>query len=56
MYDGWRRFGCHQPMSIPDNQTIMVPLLRFASDGNEHRVFEAVEHLAGTLNLSAEGR
>src|SRR6266702_677359 len=41
-------------MSIPDYQTLMLPLLRLASDGNEHRISEAFEHLARTFNLSAD--
>jgi restriction system protein len=41
-------------MSIPDYQSLMLPLLRLASDGNEHRISEAAEHLARTFNLSAD--
>jgi restriction system protein len=33
-------------MSIPDYQTIMLPLLRFASDGYEHASREPVDFLA----------
>lgn len=41
-------------MSIPDYQALMLPLLRFAADGKEHRFREAVEHLARELNVSDE--
>lgn len=43
-------------MAIPDYQTIMLPLLNFASDGDEHRFREAVEALAGYFGLSEEER
>lgn len=43
-------------MTIPDYQTIMLPLLGFASDGNEHRFREAVEALAEHFDLNAEER
>ena len=33
-------------MSIPDFQTIMLPLLELASDGKEHKLSAAIEHLA----------
>ena len=34
----------------------MLPLLRFASDGNEHTLREAVEELAEQLKLTEEER
>ncbi len=43
-------------MTIPDFQTIMLPLLRFASDGNEHRFREAVEDLATHFGLTDSER
>lgn len=43
-------------MTIPDYQSIMLPLLQFASDGKEHQIKEAVEALAGYFDLSAEER
>jgi restriction system protein len=43
-------------MAIPDYQTIMLPLLDFASDGREHRFREAVEALAGRFGLGEEER
>jgi restriction endonuclease Mrr len=30
-------------MAIPDYQSIMLPLLRVASDGNEHQISEATQ-------------
>jgi restriction system protein len=43
-------------MTIPDFQTIMLPLLQLASDGNEHSIHEAVERLAGHFELSEDER
>ncbi len=43
-------------MAIPDYQSVMLPLLRFASDGNEHTLGEAVEELAEQLKLTEEER
>jgi restriction system protein len=43
-------------MSIPDYQTIMLPLLRFLSDGLEHLVSEAVEAMSGEFALSPDER
>lgn len=39
-------------MPIPDYQTLMLPLLRFAGDGREHRARDAVEALAKEFSLS----
>lgn len=41
-------------MAIPDYQTIMLPLLRFAGDGEVHSKREAVELLAKQFKLSDE--
>lgn len=41
-------------MAIPDYQTIMLPLLKFASDEKEHTIHEAVKTLSEQFNLSAE--
>lgn len=41
-------------MAIPDFQTIMLPLLQYASDGNEHSVFETIEHLSNVFNLTED--
>ena len=39
-------------MAIPDYQTIMLPLLKLASDGKDHRISEATEELAKSFGLS----
>ena len=43
-------------MAIPDYQSIMLPLLRFAGDSKEHSFREAIEFLAEEFNLSEEDR
>jgi restriction system protein len=43
-------------MPIPDYETIMLPLLRFMSDGEEHAMREVIEHLANEFNLSDDER
>jgi restriction system protein len=43
-------------MSIPDFQTIMLPLLELASDGKEHKLSDAIEHLATYFNLTDNER
>ena len=43
-------------MAIPDYQTLMLPVLKLASDGNEHKFSKAVEVLADEFNLSTEER
>jgi restriction system protein len=43
-------------MAIPDYQTIMLPLLKFASDEKEHSIHEAIKLLADQFNLSPEER
>ncbi|MGH7405548.1 MAG: restriction endonuclease [Candidatus Methylomirabilales bacterium] len=43
-------------MAIPDYQSIMLPLLRFAADGNEHSLREAIEGLAEKFRLSEAER
>jgi restriction system protein len=39
-------------MSIPGYQDFMLPLLRIAADGMEHRVAEAMETLALQLGIT----
>lgn len=39
-------------MAVPDFQSLMLPLLRFAGDGKEHSLSEAREFLAGELGLT----
>jgi restriction system protein len=43
-------------MPIPDYQSIMLPLLKFAGDKKEHSIREAIEHIANLFNLSEEER
>jgi restriction system protein len=43
-------------MPIPDYQSIMLPLLIFAGDGNEHSLREAVDRLAEKYGLTPEER
>lgn len=43
-------------MTIPDYQTIMLPLLLILKDGQEHTLAELRESLAGSFSLSAEER
>lgn len=39
-------------MAIPDYQTVMLPLLKLTSDGNEHQIHEAVTILAAEFKLT----
>jgi restriction system protein len=43
-------------MAIPDYQTLMLPLLRLAADGADHRFRDAVETLATEFALSPDER
>lgn len=43
-------------MAIPDYQTLMLPVLKLASDGKEHKFSQAVETLANEFALTAEER
>jgi restriction system protein len=43
-------------MSIPDYQTLMLPLLRLAGDSQEHRLREGIERLATEFGLTDEER
>jgi restriction system protein len=43
-------------MAVPDYQTLMLPLLRVASDKGEHTLREAVEDLAKEFRLSDQDR
>jgi restriction system protein len=43
-------------MAIPDYQSVMLPLLRLAEDGQEHSAREAVEKLADHFGLSEDER
>ncbi len=41
-------------MAIPDYQSIMLPLLQFLKDGQEHSLREAYDSLSGHFSLSEE--
>lgn len=41
---------------IPDYQTCMLPLLKYAKDNNEHKFSDAVDYLSNQFNLSQEER
>jgi len=43
-------------MAIPDYQSLMLPLLKFLADKEEHKTREAVEKLSDEFNLSEEER
>jgi Mrr N-terminal domain/Inorganic pyrophosphatase len=43
-------------MAIPDYQTVMLPLLRFAADKREHSTREAIEELANHFSLTEDER
>jgi Mrr N-terminal domain/Protein of unknown function DUF262 len=43
-------------MAVPDFQTLMLPLLELAGDGQQHTSSEAVESLAQRFQLSADDR
>ena len=43
-------------MTIPDYQSIMLPLLKYANDSQEHSLREVVEALADEFNLSSDER
>jgi restriction system protein len=43
-------------VTIPDYQTLMLPLLRLAADGADHKVRDAVEQLAVQFSLTADER
>jgi restriction system protein len=43
-------------MAVPDYQSLMLPLLKIAGDGNEHSKNEAIERLAQQFGLSEDER
>ena len=43
-------------MAVPDFQTLMLPLLKLASDGQQHTLAETVEQLALQFHLSEHDR
>jgi restriction system protein len=43
-------------MGVPDFQSVMLPLLKFSSDKNEHSSRESIEYLGQEFNLTEEDR
>jgi restriction system protein len=43
-------------MAIPDYQTVMLPLLRFAADNSEHKIREAIDVLANEFKITEAER
>ena len=43
-------------MTIPDYQTIMLPLLKVAGDKKEHSIREAIDHIGDLFKLSEQER
>lgn len=43
-------------MALPDYQTVMLPLLRLAADGQEHSLRETIERLANHFGLEEDER
>ncbi len=43
-------------MAIPDYQSIMLPLLKFAGDKKEHSIRDAIEYISAQFNLSEDER
>ncbi len=43
-------------MAIPDYQSVMLPLLKLAADGNEHHIREAISTLADQFKLTDDER
>lgn len=39
-------------MSIPDFQSLMLPLMKFANDGQEHKLRDAIDYLANLFKLT----
>jgi hypothetical protein len=49
-----RKGGEQQAMPIPDFQSLMLPVLRFVSDGKDHSTAEMRERIAGDLKLTPD--
>ncbi len=43
-------------MAIPDYQTLMLPVLKAAADGSEHRIRDVIENLADEFHLTEDER
>ena len=49
-------YHLHLLMSVPDFQSLMLPMLQFASDGQVHSIAEAREALAAHFNITEAER
>jgi restriction system protein len=43
-------------MAVPDYQTLMLPVLQVAGDGQEHTIGETIEIIAASFGLTDEAR
>jgi restriction system protein len=43
-------------VTIPEYQTVVLPLLNLAADGEEHKLRDAIEELADHFNLTEDER
>ena len=43
-------------MAIPDYETVMLPLMQFVSDGKDHSINDATNHLSDLFKLTPEER
>ena len=43
-------------MTIPEYQTVVLPLLNLAADGEEHKLRDAIEELADHFDLTEDER
>ena len=43
-------------MTVPDYQSLMLPLLKFSADKKEHSISEAFDKLADQLKISEDDR
>src|SRR5215211_8888162 len=52
----WNQLATEHHMTIPDFQSIMLPLLQIAGDGNDHAISQVIDQLAQKFMLSDEER
>jgi restriction system protein len=43
-------------MAVPDYETLMLPVLKFLGDGNDHKTSEIVSHVSNEFDLSEDDR
>ena len=41
-------------MTIPDYETIMLPVLKLAGDGNEHSLRDVTDHIINEFDLTED--